>query len=430
MASTPITVGQLTRRLKGTLEAEFGDVVVLGEISALKEHTSGHVYLTLKDEEARMECVVYRTTVQSLRYRPPVGALVVVYGRITLYEVQGRLQMVISWIEQAGRGKLQAAFDALKARLDAEGLFASGRKRPLPFLPRAVGVVTSPVGAARRDIEAVVHRRSPQIPVIVSPSPVEGVDSAPHIVRALERLARHPEVDVIIVGRGGGSLESLWGFNTEIVARAIAACPKPVISAVGHETDTTIADLVADRRAPTPSAAAELAVPERDALLYTLEVYQKRLGRALTGQLVRAERRLERAVTRLEALTRTRLEARRRRVEALRRRLAAVEPAARLVRSRARLEAARARLVRTGERRLRAAHDALAMSAARLEALSPLGVLSRGYSITRSGGRVVRRFDGVAEGAELEILLQEGRLTARVTGAFPPASTPPTSPGE
>lgn len=416
----PQTVGQLARRLKSHLEVGFGDLVVQGEISGIKQHTSGHVYFALKDEEARIECVCYRGTVRTLTYQPPEGAMVVLHGRVSFYEVQGRLQIIAEWIEPAGRGKLQTALEALKAKLLAEGLFSPTRKRPLPFLPRAVGVVTSAVGAARRDIEAVVHRRSPQIPIIISPSNVEGLEAAPHIVRALERLARHPEVDVIIVGRGGGSIESLGAFNTEAVVRAIAACPVPVISAVGHETDTTLADLVADLRAPTPSAAAERAVPEREALLYTLTVHRRRLEQALANRRSKAERRLERAVERLEGQVRQRLEARRRRIEALRRRLAAVEPAARLARTRGRFLTLRTRLVRAGDRRLQTARSALAREAARLEAMSPLAVLSRGYSITRSDDHVVRRFDAVAPGAELEILLQVGRLTATVTATHPP----------
>ncbi|MEZ4464327.1 MAG: exodeoxyribonuclease VII large subunit [bacterium] len=416
MAPTPLTVGQLSRRLKAFLEGEFAQVRVLGELSKVFVSTRGHVYLTLKDEASCIDCVVYASTVRTLAHRPDPGTLVVVEGDVSFYEPKGTVQLVVSWIEPAGQGRLQAAFDALKAQLLAEGLFEASRKRPLPFLPRAVGVVTSAVGAARRDIESVVHRRSPQIPIVISPCTVEGVDAAPDVVRALKRLERRPDVDVIIVGRGGGSLESLWAFNTEMVARAIAACPKPVISAVGHETDTTIADLVADRRAPTPSAAAELAVPERAALLYTIQLQERRLARALEARIERGARRLERALGRLEAGARARIVARRRSLEGLRRRLAAAEPAARLARSRARVQAAQARLDRAGERRLVAARDALGLAVARLEALSPLGVLARGYSITRSGGRVVRRFDAVQLGDSLEILLEDGRLDAQVTG--------------
>ncbi|MCB9546308.1 MAG: exodeoxyribonuclease VII large subunit [Myxococcales bacterium] len=420
MAPTPLTVGQLSRRLKAFLEGEFARVRVLGELSKVFVSTRGHVYLTLKDEASRVECVVYASTVRTLAHRPDEGSLVLVEGDVSFYEPRGTVQLVVTWIEPAGQGRLQAAFDALKAQLLTEGLFAPERKRALPFLPRAVGVVTSAVGAARRDIEAVIQRRSPQIPIVISPCTVEGVDAAPDIVRALKVLGRRPDVDVIIVGRGGGSLESLWAFNTEMVARAIAACPKPVISAVGHETDTTIADLVADRRAPTPSAAAELAVPERDALLYTLALQERRLARALEARVERAGRRLERAVSRLEASTRARIVARRRSLEVLRRRLAAAEPGARLARSRGRLEGAQARLHRAGERRLVAAREALSLALARLEALSPLSVLARGYSITRQGGRVVRRFDAVVAGDELEILLETGRLQAVVTGRSGP----------
>lgn len=420
MVHGPITVGELTRQLKASLETHFARVMVIGELSKVFVSERGHAYLTLKDHEARVECVAYASALRTFTHRPDEGSQVIVQGYMTLYEPKGSIQFVVTWIEPVGIGRLQASLEALKAKLRAEGLFSPTRKRPLPFLPRAVGVVTSAVGAARRDIEAVVHRRSPQIPIIISPSNVEGLEAAPHIVRALERLARHPEVDVIIVGRGGGSLESLWAFNTEAVVRAIAACPVPVISAVGHETDTTLADLVADLRAPTPSAAAERAVPEREALLYTLTVHRRRLEQALANRRSKAERRLERAVERLDAQVRQRLEARRRRIEALRRRLAAVEPAARLARTRGRFLALRTRLVRAGDRRLQTARSALVREAARLEAMSPLAVLSRGYSIARSDDHVVRRFDAVAPGAELEILLQVGRLTATVTATHPP----------
>jgi exodeoxyribonuclease VII large subunit len=316
----------------------------------------------------------------------------------------------------------------------------------LPFLPRAVGVVTSAVGAARRDIEAVVHRRSPQIPIIISPSNVEGLEAAPHIVRALERLACHPEVDVIIVGRGGGSIESLGAFNTEAVVRAIAACPVPVISAVGHETDTTLADLVADLRAPTPSAAAERAVPERDDLLAHVDALAGRLDGAVLRGVARWRERLghlgkrlsrglafdarhrtiEALRSRLDRATGRSVQSGHARLNTLTQRLATQHPRERISRARAALQLAAARLGVVGPLRTQTGRRDVALLAARLHALSPLGSLQRGYSLTRTpDGQVVQRASQVAVGDTLHTQLASGALTTTVT-AVHPDSTPAT----
>lgn len=439
-AGAALSVSELTRQIKQLLESRIRNVWVEGEISQLKVHASGHVYLTLKDAEARIDAVIWRSTARGLRIRPRVGQQVLALGRISVYPPRGSYQLVIDRLQDAGDGALEAAFQQLRARLAAEGLFDPARKRPLPFLPRRVGVVTSPTGAARRDIEAVLHRRSPQIPIVLYPAQVQGDGAAADVVRGLEALARTEAVDVIIVGRGGGSVEDLWAFNEEVVARAIAASPVPVISAVGHETDVTIADLVADLRAPTPSAAAEAAVPVRDDLLEGLDALAERLDRAIHVRLERRRQQIDYLNGRLAAglrfddrrLALGNLDARLHRIMArqlgdaahrlarLRTRLGEQHPEARIARARQALDRCRARLSELGPRPVAAARADLRVLAGRLQALSPLASLERGYSITRdAAGRVVRSATDVAVGDQIEILLRRGRLRGQVTAVEP-----------
>lgn len=456
-----LTVGELTRRLKGLLEQGFQNVWVEGEMGQVKAHASGHVYFTLKDGEARIDGVVWRTQAWRMRYQPLEGHRVIARGSLSVHAPRGAYCLVVDLFLPAGAGDLQAAFEQLKRQLAGEGLFDRARKRPLPLLPRAVGVVTSPTGAARRDIETVLHRRSPQIPIVLYPALVQGDGAVDDVVRGIARLAADPRVDVIIVGRGGGSLEDLWTFNEERVARAIAACRVPVISAVGHETDTTIADLVADVRAATPSEAAERAVPSRTDLLYTLDGLAERLARAMERRGERAANRLEnlrrrlsldggftlharrverladrldRAVQRrlaaekatlhrLEGAVRShhpvaRLAAARRRIEQTTARLGALGPA-RVERDRRRLDGITERLIRAGEALTAAPAHRLGLLGARLDALSPLAGLARGFSITRRDGRVVRRARDLAVGDGIEVLLHRGRLAATVTDVHP-----------
>lgn len=435
-----ITVSDLTRAIQTKLETAFEQVDVTGELSKVYVHRgSGHAYLTLKDADARLECVIYSSTLRFLRYQPDEGAQVRAQGRISVYPPRGSYQLVIEHLEPAGVGQLQALYEALKATLLAEGLFDASRKRRLPFLPRKVGVITSGGGAARRDIEAVIHRRSPQIPIVLYPSRVEGARAAPSLVEGLKVLSARSDIDVIIIGRGGGSIESLWAFNTELVARAIAACPIPVISAVGHETDTTIADLVADRRAPTPSAAAEVAVPERAVLLHTLETLRRRAALSLTRLHERAATRHERLVARLNAAMTARLQTESRRLQRAQTQLSANAPSARLTRARARLtrlitrlqppsisvrqariEALESTMARAADRRVARAQRRLSTAVAQLDALSPLAVLARGYSIVQQpDGGVIRDATAAAEGDTLSIQLHRGRLTAIVTATHP-----------
>ena len=431
----PLSVSELTEQLRDVVESRFRNVWVQGELSQVKIHPSGHVYLTLKDTDARLDAVIWRSTAATLRYKPDVGTLVLVLGRLTIYPPRGGYQMVIERLEPVGAGAQEAALQALKEKLTAEGLFDSARKRPLPFLPRKVGVITSASGAARRDIEAVIHRRSPQIPIVLYPAQVQGEGSAADVARGLSVLGRTAGVDVIIVGRGGGSAEDLYEFNAESLVRAIAACPVPVISAVGHETDTTLADLVADLRAPTPSAAAEKSVPVRDDLLTHVDTLAGRLDSAVLRSVSRSRERLGHLGARLARGVA--FEARHRSVEALHsrldragdralqqslarlkgleQRLVSQHPRERVSRARAALRLAAARLTAVGPRHTLAARNTWQLLSARLHALSPLGSLLRGYSLTRTAdGRVVQDAEQVTPGDTLRTELAHGALTSTV----------------
>ncbi len=460
-----VSVRALTQQIKGTLERQFQRIWVEGEMAQVKVHQSGNLYFTLKDADARIDGVVWRSTAERIQmfggYQPLDGHRVLALGALSVYAPRGAYSLIVERFLPAGTGDLQAAFEQLKRRLAAEGLTDPRRKRALPTLPRAVGVVTSPSGAARHDIQSVLHRRAPQIPIVLYPAQVQGEGAAADVAAGIATLAAHPQVEVIIVGRGGGSLEDLWAFNEEPLARAIAGCPVPVISAVGHETDTTIADLVADARAATPSEAAEMAVPIRSDLLYALDGIAERLGRALGRALERRQmrlaagrqrlragvrtdghrRRLERLAERLDRAMRQRLDvhqARLRRHEQAvrelhpmtrlthaRRRLDAVtlklatHGAARVARKRARVDALGDRLTRVGGAATAEKRAALRLLSARLEALSPLASLGRGFGIVRRGARVVRAAGDVAVGEPIEILLHRGRLEATVTAAHP-----------
>lgn len=311
------TVSELTYSIKDLLEENYPEVWVSGEISNFKAHHNGHFYFDLKDENSRLSAVMFRGRNQRLRFELENGLAVVCYGQVTVYRPQGKLQISVEEMEPQGLGALQLAFEQLKEKLAKEGLFDEARKRPLPHLPKKIAVVTSRSGAALRDILNIATRRYPNIEILIVPTMVQGEEAALEIVAALEKINQRKDVDVIIVGRGGGSIEDLWAFNEEAVARAIAASNIPIISAVGHETDFTIADFVADVRAPTPSAAAELAVPSKEELVYTVAQWKFRLFRAMEQQLKSLEgdvqqlkkrlkdpqRRLEEMMQRLDELT-------------------------------------------------------------------------------------------------------------------------------
>ena len=292
-----LTVSEITRKIKLLLEGGFPAVVVQGEVSNLRRHTSGHIYLTLKDEGAQIAAVIWRSRAASLSLIPEDGMKVVASGRVTVYEVRGQYQLDISGIRPLGLGELQMAFERLKARLAEEGLFEERHKQPLPVFPHRVGVVTSETGAALQDILNVLRRRFPGIEVVLSPARVQGAGAAHEIASAIRDLNEHGNIDVMIVGRGGGSLEDLWAFNEEEVARAIFASGIPVVSAVGHEIDYTIADYVADRRAPTPSAAAEMVVPDRRAVLERVAGLARQLGDVFRDDLDARREAVRRALS-------------------------------------------------------------------------------------------------------------------------------------
>jgi exodeoxyribonuclease VII large subunit len=389
------SVSQVNRAVRGLLESSVEPLWVGGEVGGWTRSRAGHRYFTLKDDRAQLRCVMFAREAERLPMDPDEGTKVRVFGDLTLYEARGEYQLVAKRLEAEGaEGLWRQAFEKLKAKLEAEGLLDPARKRPIPRFPPCVGVVTSIEGAALHDIVSVLARRAPWTRVVVCGTRVQGEGASVEVAKALDTLARSGLADVIIVGRGGGSVEDLWAFNEEPVARAIAACPVPVVSAVGHEVDVTISDLVADVRAPTPSAAGEAVVPDGQAVLSGLRRVPDQLGRALRRA---SERRRAAVEGRLTHLAR-----------GMERRFAPWRQA--LDRSMTRLE--RAVRSRSEERRRR-----LGTLAARLEALSPLATLQRGYSVARSAdGRVLRRLEDLPEGTTFELRVTDGTVAAESLG--------------
>ncbi len=448
--SAILTIGELTSEIRGVLDATFGDVWVQGEISQPRRPASGHVYLTLKDDQAVLPAVIWRTTAARLRFQPEDGQEVLVRGGIDVYPPHGRYQLIIRRLEPLGEGALRLAFEQMRAKLAAEGLFDDERKQALPSMPRRIALVTSRTGAAVRDMVTVIRRRFPRVAILLVPTRVQGEGSAREVAAALQRADTQSGADVIIVGRGGGSLEDLWAFNEEVVARAIHACRTPVVSAVGHETDTTIADLVADVRAPTPSQAGELVVPVRAELLQVLEQERARLAHRMRVRLERAWQRVEAlgdrpALREAGALTAPL----RRALDSLHERLAANAPSAQLARRKAQVEDLGERLEAPIRRRMERATEAaqqgrlqldraakllwersdrrLTAFEDRLRALSPLAVLGRGYAIARrietsgSEGAVVRSAADIVPGERLRVRLRDGAIDSRVEAVDPSA---------
>jgi exodeoxyribonuclease VII large subunit len=391
-----LTVTELNRRVRSVLENQFETVWVAGELSNVKKAPSGHWYFCLKDRDASVDCAMYRARAQFLDFKPENGQQVEVRARPTLYEARGSYQLAVDEIRKAGLGALYEAFAKLKARLDAEGLFDSERKRPLPSFPRAIGVVTSPAAAALRDVLTTLRRRAPMIPVILYPAQVQGEFAAGQLVRALRTANTRAEVDVLIVCRGGGSLEDLWAFNEEPVARAIVASAIPVVSGVGHETDFSISDFAADLRAPTPTAAAAAASPDREALAEQVALLARRVRRDMRRTLDFSGQRLDHAARRL-LTPRERIERSREGLAALARRMAL----------------AVRRELRDDARRVSSLSEALAH-------LDPTQVLSRGYSIVRdASGHVRTTSAGLVSGDALDIKFAEGGAAATVREPHP-----------
>jgi exodeoxyribonuclease VII large subunit len=400
----PLTVSQLTNSIRISLEGRFSSIWVEGEISNFKDHSSGHWYFTLKDEDAQLRAKCFRSTNSRIRFRPANGLKVRARGKLSVYAPRGEYELVVDALDPVGAGALRIAFEQLRDRLQKEGLFAKELKRPLPVFPRRVGIVTSPTGAAIRDILNVISRRTQTVHVLFAPARVQGESAGPDIARAIQFINRYHEsalregrkddlVDVLIVGRGGGSTEDLWAFNQEEVARAIRKSAIPVISAVGHETDFTIADFAADFRAATPSAAAEIVAAREDQICSALENLQRQLVRLTRFQIVQLRSRVQE-----QALSQ-----------------AFDEVKSRLATARARLDTASSTCSDAMDTKIQQGRERLALAAASLDALSPLGVLQRGYAIAQdASGRLLRDAASVSQGDSVSVRLEKGKLKTRV----------------
>ncbi|OQP30927.1 exodeoxyribonuclease VII large subunit [Pantoea latae] len=437
------TVTRLNTTVRQLLEQEMGSVWLSAEISNFSQPASGHWYFTLKDDGAQVRCAMFRNSNRRVTFRPQHGQQILVRATITLYEPRGDYQLIIESMHPAGEGALQQQFELLKTKLAGEGLFDQQHKQPLPEPAKQVGVITSATGAALHDVLRVLHRRDPSLPVVIYPTPVQGADAPAAIVRAIELANQRAECDVLIVGRGGGSLEDLWSFNEERVARAIFASRIPVVSAVGHETDVTIADFVADLRAPTPSAAAEIVSRNQTELLRQLLSQQQRLEMAMDYYLAQQQRRFSRLNHRLQqqhpqlrlarqqtALFRlqqrlneameNRLRQTMRQQDRLAQRLAAHQPQPRLFQAQRQLEQMRYRLQQSLEKRLNHDRQRFATLAAQLEGVSPLATLARGFSVTTDlSGQVVKKTAQLQSGDMLRTRLDDGWVESQVTSVLP-----------
>jgi exodeoxyribonuclease VII large subunit len=433
------TVAELSARIRDVLGSEFDDIWVAGEISSSKMAASGHCYFTLKDQEAQVRCVCFRNSLRYLKFKPRDGVAVLARGRIDVYEARGEYQLQVEALEPQGHGALQFAFEQLKKKLALEGLFDAERKREIPRLPRKIGIVTSPTGAVIRDMTQILSRRFPGLHIRLYPALVQGEGSIEAVVRGIEYFSNTQWADVTIVARGGGSLDDLWTFNEEAVARAIAQSSVPVISAVGHETDYTIADFVADLRAPTPSAAAELVICTQEQVLEQIGLAEHKLLQSIRYRLAMAARRLhqqgvERAsavlhrnigrlqqrVDDLEYRLRDRVGAgatlRRKRLEELTARLRSLDLRLRFAAARRRLETAEMAALQRMRLFVTRGHGRLGPLIAHLTQLSPLKILERGYAIVTNGeGRIVKEPAEAPAGSEIKVRLAKGEIAAEVT---------------
>ncbi len=397
MRATVLSVTQLNEYVRKSLAADpmLRSLCICGELSNFKRHVSGHLYFTLKDEDAAVNCAMFRSAADHIRFVPRNGQRVRLIGSVGLYTKTGSYQFYAEHMEQDGFGDLFMRFEALKEKLASEGLFDAALKKPIPLYPKGLGVVTSSTGAVIHDISDVAWRRDPSMPIYLCPSRVQGEGAADEIARAINLLDRFAPVDVIIVGRGGGSMEDLWPFNEEKTARAIARCKKPIVSAVGHETDFTIADFVADLRAPTPSAAAELCVPDRDAMMESVNALADRASRAALSALAEMKLELTILVNRLNELT----------------------PQRRLELISSHLREISARLNAATELQLREKHHALDSLTSKIDALSPEATIKRGYSIAIYNGKPVRSGEALKVGDKLHLRFAQGSADAEVIAA-------------
>ena len=431
------SVSELNAAIRAVLDAEFQDLWVTGEISGLKLPASGHYYFTLKEREAQVRCVAFRSAHRYWKFKPQDGLAVLARGRIDVYEARGEYQLLVELLEPQGLGALQLAFEQLKKKLAEEGLFAGERKRPLPRYPRRIGIVTSPRGAAIADMVHILTRRFPGLHVRLFPALVQGPGSVEEVIRGIEYFSRTKWPDLIIVGRGGGSLEDLWTFNEEAVARAIAACAVPVVSAVGHETDVTIADYAADLRAPTPSAAAELVVPTLEDLLERIDASRSKATQGLRYRLAMLERRLrqqgiDRALNvlhrrvgrhlqrideqdyQIRERIRVTIDGRERMRRTLEIRLRRFDVRPRLAADRRRTEAAYTDALQTMQARMARRRGKLEQVAAKLSELSPLRILERGYAIVSNERGIVKDALEAPAGSAVHVRLAKGELDAIV----------------
>jgi exodeoxyribonuclease VII large subunit len=433
-----LTVSELTETIRTIFDTEFRDIWVAGEVSGVRLAPSGHCYFTLKDGEAQLQCACFRNSMRFVRFKPKDGLEILARGRVDVYAERGQYQLIVETIEPRGLGALQLAFEQLKKKLAAEGLFETARKRPLPKFPRRIGIVTSPAGAAIQDMLQILARRFPGLHIRIYPALVQGEGSVEQVCRGIQYFSKSPWAEVVIVARGGGSLEDLWTFNEEAVVRAIAGCSVPVVSAVGHETDFTIADFVADLRAPTPSAAAELIVVTREQVLEQITALERHLKQGLQLRLGEARRRLHavdvervaaslhrsvgKRVQRVDDLEfrawdrlRTMVIVQRRRLGEVAARLEKQDLRLRLADGKRRLEAAETALAQRMHLRLARAMGRVVPLEAHLRQLSPLAVLERGYAIVEDAQRhVVKDAAEVAAEAKLSVRLAKGRLEVRV----------------
>ena len=438
------SVTELNAAIRGVLDHEFSDIRVSGEISGCKLAASGHYYFTLKERDSQVRCVAFRSSHRYWKIKPQDGLAVIARGRIDVYEARGEYQLLVDHMEPQGAGALQAAFEKLKQKLAAEGLFDAARKRPLPRFPRRIGIVTSPRGAVIQDMLHILERRFPGLHVRVFPALVQGEGSVVEVCRAVEYFSASAWPEVVIVARGGGSLEDLWTFNDERVARTIAACAMPVISAIGHETDVTIADFVADLRAPTPSAAAEVVICTRQEILDGVAAARARMTQLIRYRLALLERRLRqqgidralgllhrsigRRLQRIDEIggrmrerVRLAVDARERRRRALEDRLRRFDMRPRLAHHRRRLDAARTALLQSVALRIARRRGVLEQVAAKLSQLSPLRILERGYAIVSTAGGIVKDASAAPPGVTIHVRLGRGELDAVVQEQDQPA---------
>lgn len=414
-----LTVSELTRQIRGTLETKFAAVWVQGEMSNYKLHPSGHQYFTLKDQRAQISCVIWRDTMLPPRQRLADGAQVQVYGTVTVFEAQGKYQLRVEILQPRGVGLLQAKFEALKRKLEAEGLFAPERKRPLPGFPRRIGIVTSPSGAAIRDMLNVLNRRAPWLQILINPVRVQGTAAAQEIAVAIRELAMPNEafarVDLIVVTRGGGSIEDLWEFNEEIVARAIFHSVVPVVSAVGHEIDFTICDFVADLRAPTPSAAGELIVPDVADLQRRIDGCTRALAHQLLNRVRDAQQRLDHAREILQRCLAHKIDAYKRGLLHALRVLQARSPVRELMMRRNRFAELHRRLVTCPTRLIENARHRFQRSQGILRVLGPDATLRRGYSITMNDrGQIIRTTADVRPKMKIRTHVRDGEFGSEI----------------